>query len=455
MEDEKTIEQFYTTHFIIGMSVILIVSLLGAGIWLVRDDQFTKSQIVITPPQASASIDTEYAVTWTELENPNFFQSVKQQFLNEKVDFIESDLNKMVLRYYEDGEVLVEKQIISKGREGSWWETPTGLYRVQGREKNHFSSFGEVYMPWSLPFQGNFFIHGWPYYEGGSEVEPGYSGGCIRLATEDAKEIFRHAKVGMPILVIAQDAQEDHFTYAPLAADVSANTYLAADLKNNTVLIEKNSTEQLPIASITKLMTALIAAEHINIEKNLAIRESMLVQTSKPRLQVRERVSVLNLLHLLLKESSNEAAETIAQSRQGFITLMNEKTTSLGMANTTFEDASGSHAGNVSTAQDLFTLAKHLYHNRQFILDVSAGNAQNAAYNAPRYTELSNFNVFAGYEEFVGGKTGKSTTAKETILSIFELEIRGEKRPIAIIVLGSDNSAEDAREILSWIAKVY
>ncbi|PIP46640.1 MAG: hypothetical protein COX15_00070, partial [Candidatus Colwellbacteria bacterium CG23_combo_of_CG06-09_8_20_14_all_42_19] len=83
---------------------------------------------------------------------------------------------------YEKGVFVNEFAILSKGKEGSWWETPAGLYKVQSKEKEHFSSFGRVYQPWSMAFQGNFFIHGWPYYPGGRAVESTYSGGCIRLA---------------------------------------------------------------------------------------------------------------------------------------------------------------------------------------------------------------------------------------------------------------------------------
>src|SRR3989344_5762568 len=119
-----------------------------------------------------------------------FFEQVRERMTEEKLDFIEADLSEMKLRVYRKGEIAKEFPILTKGRPGSWWETPAGIYKVEGRIENHFSAFARVYLPWSLPFQGNFFIHGWPYYPDGTPVSTQYSGGCIRLSTDDAKALF-------------------------------------------------------------------------------------------------------------------------------------------------------------------------------------------------------------------------------------------------------------------------
>src|SRR5882724_9446532 len=115
---------------------------------------------------------------------------VKDDFISQKESFIEADLTAMQLSVYENGAVVKQVPILTKGRPGSWWETPAGLYQVQNKETNHFSSFGHVYMPWSMDFQGNFFIHGWPYEPDGTPVSSAYSGGCIRLATDDAEKLY-------------------------------------------------------------------------------------------------------------------------------------------------------------------------------------------------------------------------------------------------------------------------
>jgi len=399
--------------------------------------------------------------SWPALENADFFNTVKAELISNEEDFIESDLSNMVIRVYKNGQVESEVPIISKGREGSWWETPAGIYSVQGKEENHFSSFGQVNMPWSIPFQGNFFIHGWPTYPNGSPVAQGYSGGCIRLSTEDAEEVFHLASNGMPVLVF-EDAfsgniEGESFEYAIKTPNVNAKSYLAADLENNFVFSQSSLKEERSIASLTKLMTALIAVEYINVEREVAITPSMIIETSIPRLNSGDSFSVLDLLSVLLMESSNEAARAISiplgESR--FMSLMNIKAGAIGMNSTNFVDTSGVHSGNVSTAQDLFMLAKYLYYNRSFVLHMSIGNEKRAVYGPSAFYGVQNLNQIPGTEGMVGGKTGLSTAAGDSMLSVFEVEIEGEKRPIAIIVLGSDDGKRDTASILQHIKSNY
>lgn len=395
--------------------------------------------------------------SWPALGNADFFSKIRKEFADKKIDFIEADLSAMKLKVYNAGVIVKEFPILTKGKEGSWWETPAGIYRVQSKEKDHFSSFGQVYQPWSMAFQGNFFIHGWPYYPNGTPVKSTYSGGCIRLSTEDAKAVFDLVKVGTPVLVFEKDFTADDFKYTAKLPEISASSYLAADLKNNFVFLGKKSQEVMPIASITKLITAVVATEYIDIEKEVTVLNSAIVLTSKPRLWAGQRISVFNLLFPLLEESSNEAAVTLANNLGSirFVDLMNNKAKALGMSETKFTDPAGSEEGNVSTAEDLFNMAKYFYNNRSFILKISAGKLSDSAYGEPLYGDIENFNVFKDDPDFVGGKVGKTNPAKETIVSIFDLMINGTRRPIVIIALGSEDSAKDATNILNYIRTNY
>lgn len=397
--------------------------------------------------------------SWPALEDPEFFKDVKGRFIADRADFIDVDLSSMTLRLYEKGEIAMQMPILSKGKEGSWWETPAGVYKIEGKEDIHFSSFGNVYMPWSMPFQGNFFIHGWPYYPGGASVESTYSGGCIRISTEDAEALFKRVNAGIPVLVFEKDFDRDGFQYSPRVPLIGANTYLGADLTSNFVLVEKNSREVLPIASLTKLMTAVVATEFYNIERDIPIDQSMLATTSRPRLRAGQSVSVLDLLHLLLRESSNEAAEALASAyyngRSGFIGLMNEKAKAIGMYDTKFIDPSGYGGENVSTAEDLFALAKYLYNNRRFVLKISAGRLEKNVYPMPRYSDLGNYNVFVSDPEFVGGKVGLSTPAQGTAIAVFETELNKVTRPIVLVVLSSSDYERDIRTFMKWLKDNY
>lgn len=395
------------------------------------------------------------------LENASFFETVKQSFVEEKTDFIEADLSAMKLRVYKEGVQAFEVPIVSKGRSGSWWETPAGLYKIETKEEVHFSSFGQVYMPWSMLFQGNFFIHGWPYYKNGEPVGEGYSGGCIRLSTKDAEKVFALVKKGTPVLIfespLENNADKDGFAYALKKPEVSAKSFLAADLENNFVFTQNEPGEERSIASLTKLMTALIAVEYINVEREVTIDSSMVVKTSIPRLQAGERFSVLDLLSPLLMESSNEAARAVAAplGESWFISLMNKKAEAIGMKQSSFTDTSGEQAGNLGTAEDLFMLAKYLYYNRSFVLLMSMGKENRSAYGPSAFRNVKNLNEILGTEGMFGGKTGLSTAAGQTMLAVFETEIGGKERPIAIIVLGSDDNKKDVETILNYIRSNY
>ncbi len=396
--------------------------------------------------------------SWPALSNPEFYQTVKEKFVTEKADFVSADLSSMELVVYEDGVPTLTVPILAKGREGSWWETPTGIYTILTKEEDHFSSFGKVHQPYSLNFQGNFFIHGWPYYPDGTPVSKSYSGGCIRLSTEDAKKVFEHTSKGMPLIVYERPDPEDDFSYELDVSGVTASSYLVADLKNGTVLASKDATSQQKIASVTKLMTALIVTEYINLDKPMTVPQSALVYTSKPRLTPGSSVSTYDLLHLLLTESSNEAAETLASGlgKGYFVSLMNTKSKTIGLTNTSFSDTSGASEGNVSTAEDLFAIARYIYENRKFIFDITSDRQTNNAYGPVSFGPLENYNRVPGVSNnFIGGKIGKTTAAGETYAGVFMINARGEERPVVVVALNSKDVYADVAALLRAISTSY
>lgn len=393
-------------------------------------------------------------ISFTE---PNFFAETKAAFIEAGETFIEADLDAMELRFYKNGEVDFEAPILAKGREGSWWETPAGLYGVEQKEVNHFSSFGQVWQPWSMVFQGNFFIHGWPNYPDGTPVPEGYSGGCVRLGNEDAEELFSRTPVGTPVLVHEKDFEGDGFVYEPKVPEVDAAHYLLADIKSSTVLASSDMDTVVPIASLTKLMTALVAAEYINLDNDVVITQEKYVNTLIPRLEGTNTASMYSLLQLLLVESSNEAAEVIATQvgREYFITLMNEKAASLGLTNTKFADPSGLDNGNVSSLRDLLRLAQYIYNNRSFILDLTVNANLATLYDAGDFGELENFNEIEDIDNLIGGKVGETLAAGQTSLSLHKIEVNDSERIVAIIVLDTEERTEDITKLLEYVEERF
>ncbi|MEK7576833.1 MAG: CapA family protein [Patescibacteria group bacterium] len=374
-----------------------------------------------------------------------------------------ADLDTMTLSLYQDGKVVRDVPIKSKGKPGSFWETPTGEYRVLSKEVNHYSTIGDVWMPYSISFFGNFFIHGWPYYPSGVRVAEGFSGGCIRLTTEDAKIVYEFIEKDTPIIVAG-----DH---NPTAGDrgyvalrhqnpphLSAGAFMAADLDNHYTFIEKNRDEVRSIASITKLMTAAISLEAINQEHEAYIGEKDLdIYGDSGGLEKEETFLVKNLLAPLLLSSSNDAAYALAhQLGTGrFVELMNQKAQALGLSHTHYTDPSGLEMTNVSTAEELLYFMKYLRDVRMPILDMSARRSSRLTTNKTAHTWY-NFNWKSNDSEFIGGKVGYIAAAGRTMVALFRVPMSEfTSRDIGIVVLGSQDQEHDVREILKFIRSSF
>ena len=402
-------------------------------------------------PEEPSSPPLQYGAT-VAFTQPNFFAETRDAFIAAAATFIEADLATMQLRYFNNGVLMLNIPIIAKGKPGSWWQTPAGLYEINFKRERHYSSIGHVYQPWSLAFQGNFFIHGWPEYPDGTPVASDFSGGCIRLSNEDAESLYKLVKPGIPVLVYETASVPDSFLYEPKIPELETPHYLIADVESSTVLAASDVNAVAPIASVTKLMTALVAAEYINLDKSVSVSNQSFVQSLIPRLGDRSRVSMYSLLQLLLVESSNEAAEVIANQvgREDFISYMNQKAKAIGMLSTNFADPSGLSANNTSTVGDLLRLAQYIYQNRSFILELTANQNLPSAYVSGEFGKLVNFNRLADNDNFIGGKVGETLAAGQTSLSLHYLPVRDTKRVIAIVVLGSKDRTADVTTLLAY-----
>lgn len=152
---------------------------------------------------------------------------------------------------------------------------------------------------------------------------------------------------------------------APGALGLKSNVALVIDDKSGQTLLAKNVDDRQPIASITKLMTALVVLEsQVPLSKRIEITDADidLERSSRSRLTVGAELTRAELLHLALMASENRAAHALGRSHPGgmeaFVAAMNAKAAALGMARTRFVDPTGLSGANVSTATDLVKLVE-------------------------------------------------------------------------------------------------
>lgn len=409
-------------------------------------------------PRLSASGYDQTSFINSDLRpDKDFFSDKKEQLAKDKEDFIVIDLDEMQLTLYEQGEVKQTHPVLSKGKEGSWWETPTGSYVVQNKEASHYSSLGNVWMPRSIKFYGNFYLHGWPYYPGGTPVRGDFSGGCIRLPEKASKAAFGFAKQGMPILVY--DGEENSETYSSLVGnseletpEVTADAVLIVALDSGEVVLNKKADSIKSVASLTKLMTAVVGSEVVGIGREAKVTEKMMQNAYHDTLQVGRYYKVLNLFYPLLRQSSNPAGEAIAATigKDKFVKQMNKKADSLGMSKTNFADPTGISNNNTSTLKDIFRLANYILEKRRFLYDISL-KEDYFVFGPTPLADLETFNIIAAEDNLVGAKVGYTTAARDVYASVWKFEKEGKSRYVFMGILGSEDREQDVKKLVDWM----
>jgi len=233
---------------------------------------------------------------------------------------------------------------------------------------------------------------------------------------------------------------------------LKAEAYLIGDLDTGEIILAKNKDKQFPIASVTKLFTAAVSSENQNQEDITKISAKVLnTEGENGGLSLNEKIKTADLIYPLLLESSNDAAEAIAEffGRNIFMEKMNEKVKDLGLISTFFQDPSGLSEKNQSTASDLFKFAEYLKSEKLNLLQITTKRS----FNNKKHTWFNN-SQFLGFDGYMGGKRGYIDESKQTALSIFSLPLgESETRNIGVIVLRSPDRYKDVGNILKYLNK--
>jgi len=232
------------------------------------------------------------------------------------------------------------------------------------------------------------------------------------------------------------------------------------------ILYKKDEHEPLLIASLTKLMSALVALKHYAPAQEIVITRDILNEQGEAGyLREGEVFSVKDLLHLALIESSNDAAAALAEplGRTLFIQRMQEQAKQLEMKNSSFTNPTGldplfGEKGNYSTASDLTKLAMRLMEQHPQVFDIlSQEKLDLYAREGKFHHTMRNTNTLLHYSEWpakiFGGKTGSTLLAKESLVLL--LESPDSKGYIVNVVLGSDDRFFEMQTLLRWILQSY
>lgn len=233
--------------------------------------------------------------------------------------------------------------------------------------------------------------------------------------------------------------------------NISAQLGLARPFGQNYSIYEYNANNRWPIASITKLMTAVVAYENMDLQKNITFTNPMVsVEGVAGDFKAGEVFSAKDLMKAALMLSSNRAAEALAQDfgRDKFIELMNQKAKEFSMMETNFYNPTGLTSNNQSTPNDIYKLMTYIYNNHPEILSITRqAKASITELNSRKKRNISNINEFAGTANFIGGKTGFIEESQGNLVSMFKIG----NEPVITVVLGSQDRFGDTKKLLNCV----
>lgn len=237
--------------------------------------------------------------------------------------------------------------------------------------------------------------------------------------------------------------------------EAAAGLIFAPD--RNKILYQKNIEAVRPIASLTKLMTAWLVIQEMNLEKAVKVSpRAVQAYGDNVGLVIEEKLSIENLLKALLISSSNDAAIALSEAfeENSLVDLMNEKAAELELAETHFVEPSGYDPGNLSTALDLAKLVKYSLEEELIWQILSQPSLEISSVDGQFNHHLINTNQLLGSRpNILGGKTGYTEEAGGCLILIIEQKVSAEK--LIIVILGAEDRFAQAERLINWLEQAY
>lgn len=238
----------------------------------------------------------------------------------------------------------------------------------------------------------------------------------------------------------------------PAQPVLSSKAYLVADIETGEIILEKNSEAIHPLASVSKLMTSVVAREKMDMQSIAIVsRDASRAYGGQGNLGLGEKIRLADLLFPLLMESSNDAAEVFADQfgHAKFMEEMNKKAAEIGMLDTYYGDPSGLDPRNTSSPKDLLKLARYIYKHDPQIYDITRVKQ----FSIKGHTWL-NRNGLLSTQGFAGGKNGYIDQSRQTTVSLFDVSVyKGGTRTVVVIILRSEDKNNDVAKLLNYLKK--
>ncbi len=232
--------------------------------------------------------------------------------------------------------------------------------------------------------------------------------------------------------------------------EINAEAFISeeSNLENSQILLSKNSDAILPIASLTKLMTAVVVLDNYNLADEVKVsRTADSLQAVLTDVKIGTTMPVENFLEVMLVASSNKSAYALAEKmgEQKFVGLMNQKAQSIGLQKTFFGDPTGLSPKNVSSAQDLAKLAEYILKNYPKIAEISRIKQLHIF----GLGDIGNTDQLLGQiPDIVCSKTGFTIEANGCLLLVINNQKNNDY--LINVILGANDRFAEMGKIINW-----
>lgn len=243
---------------------------------------------------------------------------------------------------------------------------------------------------------------------------------------------------------------------------IEAQSFLLIDESGHKTLARSRSEEKMPIASLTKIMTAVIVLENSDQEEVVTVSQNAInTYGNKRGLLVGEQIKVGDLLEIMLIDSNNAAAVALAEhtggSVEGFVKMMNNKAAELGLVNTKFINPTGLDEGenhNFSTAYEVAILSDYAF-DKDLVWDVTkvASTTVYSVDGKQVHSVKTTDQLLGEMSGIVGGKTGYTNEAGGCLVLIAENQSGGGR--VIGVVLNSEDRFLAMKNLMTWVFDVY